>query len=284
MFSKHLVGATTIVLLASAGASAQPARPDSDEQMKARYNIFVMEGVLERAVEYGADLLRKQVRSVMPDMLLLSGAAQARGFRLDGYGVFFDVEVPALRQSVAWSLRTMIDENGVAATAALQQFKAHVDTIQDPQVKANLLQAVKRLELQIGPVRSPMAPAPRAGAATASVESMVAPAADSRVAPPPDPSPQDRALLEDPNDAYTESVKSALIDAMLDNSGAMRVGGDEWLIVAARDNLHRDRLMPGDVYDTSTIMLRVRGSDLAAYRAERITKEEARKRVEVREF
>lgn len=283
MFSKHLVGATAIVLLASSGVSAQPARPDSDEQMKARYTIFVMEGVLERAVEYGADLLRKQVRSVMPDMLLLSGAAQARGFRLDGFGVFFDVEVPALRQSVAWSLRTMIDENGVAATAALQQFKAHVETIQDAQVKANLLQAVKRLELQIGPVRSPMTPASR-GSATASVESMMATAADSRVAPPPAPSPEDMALLEDPNDAYTESVKSALIDAMLDNSGAMRVGGDEWLIVAARDNLHRDRLMPGDVYDTSTIMLRVRGSDLAAYRAERITKEEARKRVEVREF
>lgn len=278
---KQCVGAFVFVLLASGAASGQPARPDSDEQMKARYNIFVMEGVLERAVDYGADVLRKQVRSVMPDMLLISGAAQARGFRLEGYGVFFDVEVPAMRQSVAWSLRTMIDENGMAATAALQQFKAHVDTIQDPGLKANLQQAVKRLELQIGPVRSPVAPAARAGVATAAVEPMVA-AAD--VAPPPTHSPEEMALLEDPNDAYTESVKSALMDAMLDNSGAMRVAPDEWLIVAARDNLHRDRLMPGDVYDTSTIMLRVKGSDLADYRAERITKEEARKRVDVREF
>jgi hypothetical protein len=251
--------------------------------MKARYNIFVMEGVLERAVDYGADVLRKQVRSIMPDMLLISGAAQARGFRLDGYGVFFDVEVPALRQSVAWSLRTMVDENGVAATAALQQFKAHVETLDDPRLKANLLQAVKRLELQIGPVRGPAAPAARGSAAAAVAEPMVA-ASGAPPAPPPTPSPADVALLEDPNEAYTESVKEALIDAMLDNSGAMRVGADEWLIVAARDNLHRDRLMPGDVYDTSTIMLRVKGSDLAAYRAERLTKEEARKRVEVREF
>ena len=279
--SKHLVGAAVLLLAASGAASAQPARPEADDPMKARYNIFVMEGVLERAVDYGADVLRKQVRSIMPDMLLISGAAQARGFRLDGYGVFFDVEVPALRQSVAWSLRTMIDENGMAATAALQQFKAHVDTLQDPRVKANLLQAVKRLELQIGPVRGPAAAPARAGAATAAVvEPMVA----AEAAAPPPPAAQERALIEDPSDAYTESVKSALIDAMLDNSGAMRVAGDEWLVVAARDNLHRDRLMPGDVYDTSTIMLRVKGSDLAAYRAERITKEEARRRVEVREF
>jgi hypothetical protein len=278
---KHLAGAASLVLVAAAGVSAQPARAD-DEQMKARYNIFVMEGVLERAVDYGADVLRKQVRSVMPDMILISGAAQARGFWLDGYGVFFDVEVPALRQSVVWSMRTMIDGNGAAATTALQDFKRHVETIQDPALKANLLSAVKRLELQIGPVRPPVAAAPRGTATAAVVDPMVA--AAGAPAPPPAPRAEDAALLDDPNEAYTESVKDALIDAMLDNSGAMRVGPDEWLIVAARDNLHRDRLMPGDVYDTSTIMLRVKGSDLAAYRAERITKEEARRRVEVREF
>ena len=68
-----------------------------------------MEGILERAVEVGIDTLRRQLSGVMPDdMLLVAGdGPQARGFRLDGYGVFFDVEVPAVRPSLAWSLRTM---------------------------------------------------------------------------------------------------------------------------------------------------------------------------------
>jgi hypothetical protein len=41
---------------------------------------------------------------------------------------------------------------------------------------------------------------------------------------------------------------------------------------------------PGALDDASTIMLRVKGSDLMAYRSNQITKEEARKKVEVREF
>ena len=60
----------------------------------------MMEGVLERAVQLGVDNLRRRVRAVMPDDALLQGGApQVRGFRLDGYGVFFDVEVPALRRA-----------------------------------------------------------------------------------------------------------------------------------------------------------------------------------------
>src|SRR2546428_1608887 len=132
------------------------------EQMQARYNIFVMEGVLERAVEHGAQTLGRQVRAIMPDMLMISGAPQARGFRLDGFGVFFDVEVPALRRSVAWQLRTMIDRNGVAAATALPQLKAHVESIQDPPDKANPQLANRRLQPQVGAVQ-PMPPKPGAG-------------------------------------------------------------------------------------------------------------------------
>ena len=35
---------------------------------------------------------------------------------------------------------------------------------------------------------------------------------------------------------YAEAVKGALVDAMLDHSLQMRLGADEWLTVAARDN------------------------------------------------
>jgi hypothetical protein len=42
--------------------------------------------------------------------------------------------------------------------------------------------------------------------------------------------------------------------------------------------------MPGDPSEVSTIVLRIKGSDLAAYRAGKITADEVRKRVTVRAF
>jgi hypothetical protein len=278
--------AAVAVVAATGVASAQ--QPESDPD-RARYNLFTMEGVLERAVEQGANQLSRQVRRLMPDMLLMSGAAEARGFRLEGYGVFFDVEVPVLRRSVAWSLRTMVDGNGVAAASALQRFKSHIDTIDDPRVKADLQQALRRIELQVGPAQPPAVAGPRRGGApargtvTAAVDVEAAPAAPAQPQAPP-LTPADEALLTNPSDVYEKEVVDALADAMLDYSAPMGVGPEEWLTVAARDNEHRDRLMPGDSYDLMTIVLRVKGSDLAAFRADRITREEARKRIEVREF
>jgi len=287
---KHLVVGLAVVGAASTSGTAQAPRASAParETEQARYNLFTMEGVLERAVEQGADRLRRQVRRIMPDMLLMSGAAEARGFRLEGYGVFFDVEVPVLRRSVAWTLRSMIEENGLAATAALQRFKSHIETIPDARLKAELQQALRRIELQVGPVPSLPGAPERAGAAPRPPRNGVAAASVDSV-PGPTGSPQaltaiDEALITNPSEVYEREVVSALIDAMLDYSGPLGVGPDEWLTVAARDNEHRDRLMPGDAYDLMTIVLRIKGSDLAAFRGERISKEEARKRVEIREF
>jgi hypothetical protein len=282
---KYFAGAIAIAVGAATGVSAEQAGRNADQ---ARFHLFTMEGVLERAVEQGATQLVRQVRRLMPDMLLISGAAEARGFRLDGYGVFFDVEVPVLRRSVAWTLRTMVDDNGMAATTAIQEFKSHLETIQDPRVKATLQQALKRIELQVGPVQAPnVSPAPR-NAVAPQRGTVTALDVDPPVPPPAPPSPkltaEDEALLANPSEVYEKEVIGALIDAMLDYSAPIAVGPDEWLTVAARDNEHRDRLMPGDAYDLMTIVLRVKGSDLAAFRADRITREDARKRVEVREF
>ena len=286
---KHLMAGVAIVAATSgvpAGVQAQAPRAQQDEAVQARYNIFVMEGVLERAVEHGADRLRRQVRRVMPDMLMLSGQAEARGFRLEGYGVFFDVEVPVMRRSIAWSLRTIIDDNTVT-NAVLQQLKTAIEqNTPDPREKAALLQTVKRIEVQfaqphVAPGQQAAATAQRAGDRN-SVQAMDNMATPQQVAPIL--TQEDRTLLEDQDGAYEREIINALMDAMLDHSGPTRVGPDEWLTVAARDNEHRDRLVPGDPYDLLTIVLRIKGSDLAAFRADRITRDEARKRVEVREF
>jgi hypothetical protein len=57
---------------------------------------------------------------------------------------------------------------------------------------------------------------------------------------------------------------------------------DEWLTVAARDGA--GPIGPGQIYETITMVLRVKGSDVADFRAGRISIEELRKKVEVREF
>ena len=252
----------------------------------------MMESVLESAVANGADSLMRAVRGVMPpDALMLTGAPSARGFRLEGYGVFFDVEVPAFRKTLAWSLRQMVDENGLGAAAAVNQLKTYIATVQDPGKRASLDRALRRLELQVGPVgpigagpvQQDAQARPLAGATTVSSQSTVGAAV---VTPAPvAPAPQlDASVIEDPNGAYTREVSVAIVDAMIENSGPLPVGENEWLTVAARDNIRPDRLVPGDTSNISSIVFRIKGSDLAAYRAGRITLEDTRSRVEIKQF
>ena len=62
-----------------------------------------------------------KLQAVSPELLQLSGAARARGFRLDGYGVFFDVEVPAaLRQTMGWTAKMMQQNDQLLDQAIVQ--------------------------------------------------------------------------------------------------------------------------------------------------------------------
>ena len=283
-----------IVVVMGVGSGSAPAafaqEPQSEaDQVKSRQKISLMESVLESAVANGADSLMRAVRVVMPpDALMLTGAPSARGYRLEGYGVFFDVEVPALRPTMAWRLRQMADDNGLGAVAAVNQLKAHIDTVQDPRQRAALDQALRRLELQVGPVGPVVndqvraaneAPVRAPGAQIVSSQTItpVAPAAPQAPA-------VDRTVLEDPAAVYTREVSSAIVDAMLENSGPLPIGDNEWLTVAARDNIRPDRLVPGDTSNISSIIFRVRGADLAAFHAGRMTLDEARTRVAIKQF
>jgi hypothetical protein len=268
----------TVGFVLASNSFAQVSQTEAD-QVRARQKISLMERVLESAVANGADSLMRAVRAVMPpDALMLTGAPSARGFRLEGYGLFFDVEVPAFRPTMAWTLRQMVDANGLGAGAAVNQLKAYIATVQDPRQRATLDLALRRLELQVGPVGPVQQDAgPRtAGASTVSTQGVTLPAS---TAPAVDPT-----VVDDPNAAYTREVSVAIIDAMIENSGPLPVGENEWLTVAARDNIRPDRLVPGDTSNISSIVFRIKGSDLAAFRAGRLTLDETRKHVEVQQF
>ena len=265
---KTWAAGAVLVVAAAAAVGAQAPRQTDAEEIKARQRISTMEGILERAVSNGADNLFRQVRSVMPDAPMLSGVPEVRGFRLEGYGLFFDVEVPALRMPMAWMMRSMVEEQR-AATVALAEIRRKLLEL-SPREREQLEPAVMKLELQLGASR----PATRTSAA----------AAAGVAAPPPPAAPVDPGVFDNPNEAYTREVKTALVEAMLENSGPLALGNDEWLTVAARDNVPPNPLVPSDTADSTTILFRVKGSDLAALRAGRITLEEAQKRVEAREY
>jgi hypothetical protein len=278
-----IVKAGLMIACASAAVGlAAPARAQTPEpapapgaraqQVQARFQIAAMEGVLERAVQLGAQNVRVKVQQVAPEMLFINGAARARGFWLDGYGVFFDVDVPAMRRSLAWGLR-VLDQSGRNVDAALTMLKERIAAVNDESKRRELEVSLKTLERRIGP--GP------AGSLVSASATGVAPAEDA--APAPQPSPEVEAVLDDPGLAYTNEVKAALVDAIIEYSAPFQLTPTDWLTVAARDQ-DGSRLQPGDPYDVSTMLIRVRGVDVAAYRAGQITKDEMRKRVEVREY
>jgi hypothetical protein len=262
------------VVIGSTGTAAAQAPPGAGaEQVRARERIFMMEGVLERAVQLGVDNLRRRMRAVMPDDALLQGGTpQVRGFHLDGYGVFFDVEVPAVRRSLAWSLRTM-NETGMTLARDLAQMRAFMQAIADERMRVEFDRMLQRIQRQMAPA----APS----AERAAVQSQ--PGVVAQSLPPSPAAAADPLLLSDPGEAYTQEVKAALVDAMIENSGALTLGADEWLTVAARDNTPGNALVPGD-QDVVTLILRLKGSDLHAFRAGRLTPDQVKARVVASEF
>jgi hypothetical protein len=110
------------VLSASASVGAQsPARPveATSLQIQARQQIATLEGALENAVLQGTQMLNQRLKDSNTDnMVMLAGLTRARGFRLDDYGVMFDVEFPTMRRSMVWSIQTLESNAGRAVRAA----------------------------------------------------------------------------------------------------------------------------------------------------------------------
>jgi hypothetical protein len=259
-----------VVAPAAAQTHAAPSKA-SAEQKQSRYQIGVMERVLEGAVEHGVTMTRDRLQAVLSaDMQLISENARVRGFRLEGYGLFFDVIVPPFEGTMPWALRTL-DQNDLGLGSALKALKAHVNASGD----ASLEQALRRIELQVSPMMLTSATAGRAAASARNVTG--APTAVDDQQPIADP------ILNDPNEAYRAEVKQALMDAMLDHSSSLGIADGEWLTVAARRNDDPPRLAPADS-EAPTMVIRVRGSDLMAFLARQISREETMKRFDVRVF
>lgn len=237
------VGVAAVLLTAPWLAAAQGRDP---EAQKRRNHVRIMEGVLVQAVRLGAEEVSKELARFEPTgVTVLSGMPRARGFVLDGHGIFFDVEIPDMNQSVVWSVMVVQRE---------RQMGNAVETLRT---------ALKGL---------PEGPSSQqAQVALAAVEKSVAPF-PPKVSNTPDP-----GQLPDPNVLYTETVKEKLVEVMLDHSLQMNLGPDEWLTVAARDS--EGPLSPAGLSDAITITLRVKGSDLSIYQSDPTRRNEIREKV-----
>lgn len=254
-----------------ATANARRQSQLTRQQAESRYQIGIMERVLEEAVEHGASLWRDRWQVALPAETLLLDNARVIGYRLEGYGVTFTVEVPSIETTMTWAVRTL-DQNDLGLESALKAVKAHVLASGD----TNLDQAWRRVELQVAPLGSPGGPAvntPAGSARTASGSAAFA----SDTAVPTDP------ILSNPEEVFREEVVRSLINTMLDHSAALGLGADEWLTIGARRNEARPRIGPLDS-KAPTFVIRVRGSDLAAFRSGQISREEAIERVEKKVF
>lgn len=297
------------VTVASAQVPPPIAPPGSGDTgrgatLTARYHVRQMENVLERAVQHAADMMRRRLQAVTPDVLALAGTPRAQGYRIDGYGLFFSVEVPRLSESVNWALRVLSQDSDERVLASLQKLAENED---DPSMRADLERAIRAMQMQLAAVaRATGLPAGaasqrRAGPAVATAsaerpgraaagegaqpepprpvaEGASAAAVDAQPARPSSPPPP----MTDPSVAYEDEVKHALTDAMLDYGGPLAQASDEWVTVAARDAGYV--AFPDAVSDMVTVTLSVRVADLLEFRAQRLTRDEARARVIVKEF
>ena len=279
-----------VVAVALASPAVAQSSVRSAEARQLHYQIDMMERVLEAAVAHGAAVIRDRLQTVAPEApaeLLILDSPRVRGFKLEPYGVFFDVEVPSLNGTLTWSLRTL-EQNDSGVQSALNTLRSRIDP-----ADAEMQQALQRVALRVNaPAGSAPTTAPepsRTGTPTLPNTRRASAPADRQVAaaslaPSAKLAAADQDnILDNPNEAYRNEVIKALSDAMLDYSGALPVSENEWLTVAARGVY--DRPLSGSAgNDAPTIMIRLRGADLSAFRAGQISRDEVLKRIEHRVF
>ena len=100
------LAAGTLVLAGPVTAQPAPAAAETPGgEPAARAQIRTLERVLAGAVSRSASAVEGQLPAGVPGLVLFAGPIQVRGFRLEDYGVFFDVEYPVLRRSIVWSMQ-----------------------------------------------------------------------------------------------------------------------------------------------------------------------------------
>jgi len=251
--AKGILVALALMVTAASTPHAQQPAPESQ---KLRKQILLMEGLLARAGAVAAQTIGSQLQELEPGLTVLIGQPRARGFIMDGYGIFFHVEVPALNGTIVWS--QMLQQREMQIGNALSNLKRALEDMPDGPSRQQAQQAVSILNRQAGPVQARL---------TASGAAVKAQTVETAV-----------LTMRDPNEAYKQEVKLELIDAILHHSLQLNVAPESWLHVGA----HMAETPQGQ--RGATLMIRVKGSDLAIFAADPARRDEIRGKIEVREY
>jgi hypothetical protein len=268
--------AQTVPVNAPASVPAKPTVSADERDSEVR----VLGGILVQSMNQGAADLVHQMQVIDPGSVgsAMISQAHAHGIALEGYGVLFDVDVPLMnmslivtqRQIVVQNLRTKIDE------AARMRAQA-----KSPDVQDQLTARIQMLTNTLATI-APAAP-PTVATGVTPVNNLQQAPAGTVVAATDDVAPVAPAPVSTPSadKMYSDAIKAALMNAMVNHSSALMLGDDEWLVVAARGN---EPTIPGAIEDRSGIILRIKGSDLAAFRANKLSHDEVLKKIEIREW
>ena len=236
------IGAVLALSIAVPLAAQRPAV--SPEAQQLRYQMQTFEAVLQAAVRHGGDAFaRLQADSIPPGVQLTSDDPQVRGLAPPhGGGLLFSVSVPSIRITIT---ELLVRGFGQQAPDPLQRVAGSARSEASAQGLA---------------MADPMTASPVVNDGGCA----------SRVKP--------SAGYPNPNYEYAVAVCDALMDAMLESSGSLPLREDEWLTVAAVN------AEPGSYLNSSTgytTYLSIKGADLVAYRQGRLSKEEARKLIDL---
>ncbi len=230
-------------------AQKRPAVPDAQER---RRNIRYMEGVLAQAVRVGAEQVGKELERVDPNAVTaLLGTPRARGFLIDGHGVFFDVEVPDMDQSLVTSL-VMSQREQLIGNAA-DSLRAAIRAMPEGQTMQQVQTALQFLS-----------------GTGVTKDAQAVPSLPGQTVSAP-------VILTNPRKVYRAAVIDSVVGAMLGYSVQMNLAPDEWLTVAARGVEPTGPLQ--GLQESTTITVRVKGSDLAIYHSDPARRAEIREKV-----
>ncbi|MCY4026481.1 MAG: hypothetical protein OXH75_09245 [Acidobacteria bacterium] len=246
------LAAAVLMLAGPVAAQPPPAAAEPAGEAAVRAQIQTLERALASAVSRSASAVEGQLPAGVPGLVLFAGPIQVRGFRLEDYGAFFDVEYPVLRRSIVWSMQRL-DPFELSLDLTVQMLRRRFPDADLPAPSASL-ERVGGLA-----ARPPGNPRYAPGVAGGG-----APPATGRV-------------VVDPLRVYRQALQISLTDALVLGGAALgaMLPRDERLTVAARDVTGQDG---------RDGRLRVAARDLVAFGEGRISLEEVRERVETSGF
>jgi hypothetical protein len=223
----------------------------------------MFEGALQTAVRQGGQLMVRQQAPTLPDQIqLTANDPHARGFALPVGGLLFSVAIPNIRVTIT---NLLLDQ--------LQPRQADARPLSGPRQAGNIRPGEVRASSGVPGAQGIAPPDPMTESPAAAGTPLVDDGRCALRAKPSTPEPTVHYW-------YAVSVCDAVMDVMLDNSGALQIKDEDRLTVALVPEVDG----PGIVSPTSGSMtlLVIKGADLLHYRQGKITKDEARKLIEMR--